>query len=501
MIYGGSGSAGVSGFYIRWPAQGINPALPGAGRTQAGGDPLPDFYDLVYGMKKISEKTTQEILSGNLVKAILSLAVPVMINSFLQTMYNLTDTYWLGQLGTSELAGINLISPVQSIVVNFGSGLTVAGSVLIARYVGAKKTEDAKSMANQIFASAMIFSLTCATLIFLLSPLIVKALGAEGDVAKVAETYLKLVILDMPFLYTVNMFQSVNQAQGDTVRPMLLNLLGICINMVADPLLMVVLKLGAAGAALATVFAKMIPAVIAFILLNNKKRAVYLDLRNLHFERKKIRDIITIGLPSAIGGSVTQFAFLLLTKSVLEYGEEAMAAYGVGNKINGLISLPSNGIGSAVATIVSQNMGAGQEKRARKAYKMAMSGIVIFLLVGGFILSRIPVSTGIVKIFTDDPEVIVMGARYLSILAFWCFFNGVHNSTMGFFQGCGHTEVTMAVDVLRLWVFRFATLFVCQKILHLGVESIWYCVVVSNALAPIVLVIVYLTGYWKRKRI
>ena len=86
-------------------------------------------------MKPISEKNTQEILSGNLVKAILSLAIPVMINSFLQTMYNLTDTYWLGQLGTSELAGINLISPVQSIVVNFGSGLTVAGSVLIAGYV------------------------------------------------------------------------------------------------------------------------------------------------------------------------------------------------------------------------------------------------------------------------------------------------------------------------------------------------------------------------------
>jgi putative MATE family efflux protein len=282
---------------------------------------------------------------------------------------------------------------------------------------------------------------------------------------------------------------------------MLLNFLGICINMVADPLLMVVLKFGAAGAALATVFAKMIPAIIAFILLNNRNRTVYLDLRKLRFEKKKMLDIITIGLPSAIGGSVTQFAFLLLTKSVLKYGREAMAAYGVGNKINGLISLPSNGIGSAVATIVSQNMGAGQEKRAQKAYKMAMFGIVIFLFAGGMILSREPVATAIVQIFTDDPAVVVMGSQYLSILAFWCFFNGVHNSTMGFFQGCGHTEVTMTVDILRLWVFRFATLFVCQQILHLGVESIWYCVVVSNALTPVVLVVTYLTGYWRKKRV
>ena len=451
--------------------------------------------------KKISQKTTQEILSGSLVKATLALAVPVMVNSFIQTMYNLTDTYWLGRLGTTELAGINLITPVQNVIVNFGSGLTVAGSVLIARYIGAGKTEEAKSMANQVFASAMIFAFSCSLIIFLLGGMIVRGLGAEGDVANVATVYIRLVILDMPFLFAVNMFQAIHQAKGDAVRPMLLNLLGICINMVADPLLMVVFPLGAAGTALATVFAKAVPAVIAVILLHNRKNDAHIDLRNLKFEKSKLHDIVVIGLPSAIGGSVTQFAFLLLTKNVLEYGEQAMAAYGVGNKINGLISLPCNGIGSAVATIVSQNMGAGQVKRAQKAYKMAMFGIVLFLIVSGFILSRDAISMAIVSIFAKEEEVAVLAAQYLSILAFWCFFNGIHNPTMGFFQGCGHTEVTMAVDVARLWIFRFATLFVCEKLLHMGVESIWYAVVVSNALAPMVLVIVYLTGYWKRKRI
>ncbi len=397
--------------------------------------------------KKISQKTTQEILSGSLVKAILALAVPVMVNSFIQTMYNLTDTYWLGRLGTTELAGINLITPVQNVIVNFGSGLTVAGSVLIARYIGAGKTEEAKSMANQVFASAMIFAFSCSLIIFLLGGMIVRGLGAEGDVANVATVYIRLVILDMPFLFAVNMFQAIHQAKGDAVRPMLLNLLGICINMVADPLLMVVFPLGAAGAALATVFAKAVPAVIAVILLHNRKNDVHIDLRNLKFEKSKLHDIVVIGLPSAIGGSVTQFAFLLLTKNVLEYGEQAMAAYGVGNKINGLISLPCNGIGSAVATIVSQNMGAGQVKRAQKAYKMAMFGIVLFLIVSGFILSRDAISMAIVSIFAKEEEVAVLAAQYLSILAFWCFFNGIHNPTMGFFQGCGHTEVTMAVDV------------------------------------------------------
>ena len=197
------------------------------------------------------------ILSGNMVQAIMSIAIPVVINSFLQTMYNLTDTFWLGKIGTEQLAAINLVTPVQSIIMNFGSGITVAGSVLIAQYIGAKDDENAKSMANQIFACAMIFAFVCAGLCFLFTPAIVKWLGADGNTLKYGRIYLQIVVLDMPLLYTINIFSAINQAQGDTVRPMLLNLLGILINMVLDPLLMVVLNLNIAGAALATLFAKL----------------------------------------------------------------------------------------------------------------------------------------------------------------------------------------------------------------------------------------------------
>lgn len=441
------------------------------------------------------------ILSGNMLKAILSLAIPVVINSFLQTMYNLTDTYWLGRLGTEELAAINLVTPVQNIVLNFGMGITVAGSVLISQYIGAKKDEEARSMANQIFACAMIFSIVCATVCVLTTPAIVNWLGAEGETFQYSKMYLQLVIMDMPFLFMVNIYTAIHQAQGDTVRPMLLNLLGISLNMVLDPLLMVVLSMGVAGAALATVTAKAVPAVIAFVLLHNRNNLIYLCLSRLKFEKEKLKSIISIGLPTAIGGSAMQFGFLLMTRNVLEYGTQAMAAYGIGNKVNGLISLPSNGIGSAVATIVGQNIGAEQQERAEEGYKLSWRIAVIFLFVGGMILSRNVVSTAIVKIFSEDEEVIKMAADFLSIMAFWCFTNGVYNSTMGLFQGTGHTEVTMAVDASRLWVFRFATLFVCETFLHMGVRSVWYSVVVSNGISALILFLVYKTGYWKRRKI
>lgn len=457
-------------------------------------------------IKKYTDKSGKNsnrelLLNGNMVQAILMLAIPVVINSFLQTMYNLTDTYWLGKLGTEELAAINLVSPMQNIVINFGSGLTVAGSVLISQYLGAKQDEDAKSMANQIYVCALLFSVVCVTVCVAAAPSIVTWLGAEGETWRYGKIYLQTVILDMPFLYTVNIYTAVNQAQGDTFRPMLLNLFGILVNMVLDPLLMFTFSMGVAGAAFATVGAKAVPAGIAFVLLQSKTKDVYLELRRLKFEKEKLKNIVTVGLPTAIGGSTMQFGFLLMTRNVLKYGTQAMAAYGIGNKINSLITLPSNGIGSAVATIVGQNVGAGQYDRARKGYRISMHIIVVFLFVGGMLLSRPIVSTAIVRIFSSDPQVVGMAADFLSIMAFWCFANGVYNSGMGLFQGSGHTEVTMVVDASRLWVFRFASLYICETWFQMGVRSVWYSVVISNGLSAALLYLLYRTDYWKKKRI
>ena len=450
---------------------------------------------------KVTEKNIKLILQGSMGKAILALAVPVVINSFLQTMYNLTDTYWLGQLGTNELAAINLVSPLQQIVVNFGSGLTVAGAVLIAQLIGASKKEEAASMASQIFVCAMIFSIICAGVIAIFTPTVVNWLGADEPTAKVANVYLRIVILDMPFLYMVNIFAAIRQAQGDTVSPMFLNLTGILLNVILDPLLMIVIHWGAAGAALATVIAKAVPAMISLVILKRDTTGVRIRLKGFRFEKSKMKSILTVGLPTAIGGSTMQLGFLLMSRNVYVYGTGAMAAYGIGNKVNGLITLPSNGIGSAVATIVGQNIGANQIDRAEKGYKIARRVSVIFLFGGGLILSRPFLSVAIVGLFSTDEEVIAMATDFLSIMALWCFTNGVYNSTSGLFQGSGHTEVTMAVDATRLWVFRFATLYVREHWLHMGVRSIWSSVVVSNALSSVILYVVYRTGLWKKKRV
>lgn len=446
-----------------------------------------------------SAKNTEEILSGSIIKSILSLAIPIVINNFIQTMYNLTDTYWLGKLGTDEMASISLVSPMQNIIINFGAGLTLAGSILISQYVGARDNKSGKLMANHIFVCSMIFALVCGVLCFFLTPYIVAWLGANETIHKMGTTYLRIVITDLPFLFMINIFSAVNQAQGDTVRPMKLNMLGIILNMILDPLFIIIFKWGIAGAALATMLAKVPCAIIAAVSLFNSKNEISINLKSFKFNNRMFHRILSVGLPTAIGNSTMQFGFLLMTKNVLTYGNNAMAAYGIGNRINGIITLPANAMGSAAATIVGQNIGASQPERAVDAYKKSRLMAVIFLFIAGFILSRDVVSTSIVKIFSSDNDVIPMAANFLSIMAFWCWTNGIHNTTVGLFNGVGNTIITMIVEASRLWVFRFATLFIFSHFFHMAEQSVWYSVVASNGISAVIMYTFYKLGWWKWK--
>lgn len=444
----------------------------------------------------LARVNTERILHGSLARALVSIAVPMVVSSFLQTLYNLTDTFWLGRIGTEPLAAINLVTPLQNVVIAFGGGVTVAGSVLVAQHIGGRRQDAARRVANQMFILSAAFAVVTALLLSLASPLLVAWLGATGETLRHGVTYLRIVILDMPLLFTVNLYQAVRMAQGDSLRPMLLNLLGIGLNTIFDPLLMVGLHMGAAGAALATVAAKAVPAALSLLLLSRASEPMRLDPRLMRPERENVQAIVRIGLPAAIGDSMMQFGFLLMSRNVFAYGVGAMAAYGIGNRINGMITLPSTAMGSAVSTIVAQNAGAGQIDRAERGFFMSMFASTAFLFAGGRVLSLPAVSTAIVRVFNQDAQVVAMAAEFLSTMAFWCWTNGIHDSCCGLFRGMGHTEMSVTVNVCRLWVFRFGTLFFCERALHMGVRSVWYSVVVSNGLSAAILLGLYFTRLW-----
>lgn len=451
--------------------------------------------------KPISEDKRKLILEGNLLKAILTLAIPVMINSLIQSMYNLTDTYWLGRIGTEYQAAITLVSPMQNILISFGTGITTAGSILISQYLGAKEDEQANNMANHICLCSLIFALFCATVCWFITPSLVSWLGATGNMRTYGITYLRIVVLDLPFLFMINLFTSVKQSQGDTIKPMLLNLFGVVINLILDPLFLLVFDMKVEGAALATLLAKIPCAAIALWALTRKNQLIRINFKGFKFDKTKLSSIVKVGLPTAIGGSTMQLGMLLMSSNVNAYGAIATSAYGIGNKINSIITMPVVGFGSAIATIVGQNFGANNIDRANKAFHLALRIGAAFLFVFGMILSRPFIAETLVRIFTVDDEVVPLAVEFLSIMAMCCWMNAFHDIVVGLFQGSGHTAIPVAVDAVRMWIFRFATLWFCESVLHMGVQSVWYAVVISNGLAAAILYILYWTGIWKKRTI
>lgn len=443
----------------------------------------------------------QFVTEGNLFPAILKLSVPIILSSFINTLYNLVDTYWLGRIGPDELAAITLVTPLQQMTTSFGAGITAAGAILLTQFIGAKEYKEAKKMLAQLAVYALGFSLLLAVLAVTFASPIIHWLGTNGEIFHLGKSYFSIVMMDLPFLIMIQIYGGVRQAQGDTRTPLFLNLLGVIINIILDPLFIVTFQWGVAGAAWATLGAKIPGALLAYWLLQDRKKEVHLDFADYQYDKETAQKIIQIGLPVASGGALMQFGYVLMTRSVWEYGSLSVAAYGIGNRINSLVTMPSNALGSATATIVGQNVGAGKWDRAEKGYKLTMGMAVGFLIIGGMILSRDRVAIAAVSVFTSDPEVTQLASQYLKILAIYCFANGVYNTTVGIFSATGHTVITMAVDASRLWVFRFGTLYLFQSILNWGVESIWYSVVWSNALAAGTMYIFYLLGLWKKNKV
>ncbi|MBQ9600189.1 MAG: MATE family efflux transporter [Clostridia bacterium] len=429
----------------------------------------------------------KSILAGNVYKALVVLAVPIMLNNLLQTIYNLTDTFWLGRLGAEHMAAITLVSPLQSFITSFGGGLTAGGTVILSHDFGAGHKDKCRHTANQIFILMMAFSVLAAAILFFGCSPILRGMGAEGNVFTYAAQYQRIMAADIPLIYMTSLYNIVHNAAGKTGKPLALNLIGIIVNMVLDPLFIVVFGWGASGAALATVLAKLPCAVIAMALLTRKKA----DIRILPFKvkpnLKNIAKIAKVGFPMAIGNSAMQFGFVLMSKSVMAYGTTAVAAYGIGNKINGLVSTPSSAMSNAVSIMSGQSKGANMRERGISAMRAGIIMMVALLAVTGFVISRVPVATALAGFFSSDKTVIPDTVNFLGVMAAMAWTNGVYDSAKGYLNGQGRTVSTVTINALRIWAFRFAILFICQHLIGMGVESIWYAVTYSNAVASVVM--------------
>lgn len=436
------------------------------------------------------QSKTEQILAGDIYQILITLSIPIIINSLIQTLYNLVDGIWVSKISSVHFAATAFVWPVNFLFISIGMGLSIAGTSILSQLIGAHDLTGAKDYAAQLISITLLSSFVLSASGFLLSPFIIKLMGATGDLATLGNIYLRITFLDMPFMFLFFNINSMMHAQGDTITPMLLSGASAIINVILDPIFIFTLNLGIAGAAWATFVSRALLAVIGVMTLFSNKNKIKPDFRRFKFNRKIIGEIVNVGLPASLGQSGASLGFMVLNGFIGSYGTATIAAYAMVNRITSLVMQPAMGIGAALTAIVGQNMGAYQMGRVHEAFKKALRLTIAIGVFGCLVL--IIFDAPIINFFMqskDDPSVIDLGLIYLFYISLSMPLMGIFSVFQGLFQGTGNTKYAMAMEIGRLWFIRLPMILVFKHYSNWGPSGIWFSMSFSN-------LIVCLYGYW-----
>ena len=393
-----------------------------------------------------------DFTQGSILKKLVAFMLPVLGALVLQAAYGAVDLLVVGRFGTtSGLSAVSTGSQVLNLVTFVVTQLAMGVTVLIARYLGEKRPEQIGGLiGGSTVEFTIITAVLFAALVFFAEP-ISRLVQAPAEALDLTTGYVRICGGGIFFIVAYNLLSAIFRGLGDSKSPLMFVAVACVVNIVGDLLLVAVFHMDAAGAALATVFAQAISVVFALMLL--KKRGLPFKITKRDFRiTPQCRRALKIGLPLALQECLTQGSFLALCAFVNRLGLLASSGYGVANKIVNFAMLVPSALMQSMASFVSQNVGAGDEQRARKSMFTGMGvGMVIGVIVFALVMFKGDVLT---SLFTTDPDVIQNGFDYLKGFAAETILTAVLFSMIGYFNGHNNTVWVMAQGLIQTLIVR-----------------------------------------------
>jgi putative MATE family efflux protein len=465
-----------------------------------------------------------ELTDGDLLKPLLVLSLPIILTNLLQVGYNLADTFWVGRLGQDAVSAISYSWAIVFLLITLAGGFTVAGTVLVSQNKGAGNTDRVDHVAGQTIGFVVLVSAGLGVVGYALAPALLQLVGATPGAGayEMAVSYTRTMFLGIPFVFGFFVFQALLQGWGDTRTPLYLMALGVALNVVADPFLILGFEgnvlfeaagltalqsdlyaatgfagFGVRGAAIATVGSRGLGALVAFGLLLSGRVGLRPALADFRPKRETVRKILRIGAPASVEQSTQSLSVTVLTALVAIAGDPAVAAYGIGSRLTSLVFLPAMGLARGTETMVGQNLGADQPGRAKRAV-YASSALTAVVLAGVSVVAYL-YGTSIVSVFITGENagaVVDIGTDYLRIVGVSFAFLGVFRVVQGAYRGSGSTRAAMVFAVLGLLVIRVPTAYGLLSWTDLGASGVWYAIAVSNVLVVVMAGAYFLRGTW-----
>lgn len=444
------------------------------------------------------------LLEGPITKSLFALAIPIVLANILQAGYQLTDAFWVGRLGASAVASVSLSAPITFLTIALGVGLAIAGSTLIAQYVGAKNYKMVNHVASQTLLMIIVVSIVLGFIGYTITPYILHLMGVAPDVYNNALGFMRVSFIGLVFNFFFFMFQSIMRGIGEAKLPVYIVLGTVLLNFLLDPLFIfgwgIIPASGVMGAALATIGTQSIAAFIGLRVLLSGKYGIHLSLTDFKPDFSFMKRAFFLGLPASIEQSARALGMTVLTFLIASFGTIAVATYGVGSNILQVVMIPAMGLSMAISTLVGQNIGAGNIKRAGDIGRLgAFIGFISLTTVGVIVFIFAP---HLIAFFIPgDAEVVSTGTTFLRIISLSWGFMAIQFSFTGVFRASGNMMTTMIIALVSQWVLQLPMAYILSKYTTLGTNGIWWSFAITNITVALITIILYRKGDWKKTKI
>jgi putative MATE family efflux protein len=413
------------------------------------------------------------------------------------------DMIWVGKLGAAAIAAVGVSGMIVQLANSLTMGLYQGLRAMVARFIGAGEREQANHIARQAVVISLAYSLIMAAIGHFYARPIMRLMGVGQDIVELGAPYLSINFIGMVTMSFRNMTESMMQASGDSRTPMWIAVFFRLVHIAVCPLLIfgvwIFPRMGVTGAATTAVFSQGIGASLGMWFLYSGRTRLHLNFRHFRVDFPMILRLLKVGIPASVTAMQRTLGNLVLIIIIGPFGTLAVAAHSLNQRVEMFLQMPAMGIGQAAGVLAGQNLGARQPERAVKTGWTA-AGIltVAFMMISVAVLIW---AEAIVRIFDDDPALVVVAAAFLRIACANWVVMGLTNVFQQCVNGAGDTVVPMIVMVVNMWLMQIPLAYFLPRMTGLGVYGVRWGIVAGTVAAAVIYTIYFRAGRWKTKRV
>jgi putative MATE family efflux protein len=447
--------------------------------------------------------TEQDFTKCKISRAILLLSIPMVLEMAMESVFALTDIYFVSRLGADSVAAVGITESIITFIYAIGGGLSMAATGMIARRIGEKKPERASIAAAQAIIAGFLISLLLAVPGILMSSDILRLMGSENSVIETGHHYTGIMLAGNGIIILLFVNNAIFRSAGDAAISMRVLWFANITNIVLDPCLIFGLgpfpELGVAGAAVATTIGRGTAVIYQFYLLNKGTNRIQLKLKYIIPRVNVMYRLLKLS-----AGGIGQYligtaSWIVLYRIVAEFGKEAVAGYTISLRIVIFALLPSWGMSNAAATLVGQNLGAKKPQRAARSVWIASFVNALFLLTIALIFITIP--DYFIRFFRQQPDVELIGIGSLRIISYGFVFYAVGMVITQAFNGAGDTYTPTVLNFICFWLIEIPLAYILSISIGFNETGVFWAIVIAESMLTILGIILFKRGKWKLRKV